>query len=109
MLLDQQPIRLGFCRRPAAHAHQNPFAVQFLAVKNEFEVALGQALVRVTLRFPGAFIPQHYRAAAILAFGDGAFESPILHGVIFHLDRQPLVAGHVTWAFGHRPALEHPV
>ena len=109
VFLNQQPVRLGFVGRPAAHAHQNPFAVQLLAVKHKLEVALGQALIRVAYRLPGSFIPQHHRAAAVLAFGDRAFEPSILHGVIFHLDGQPLIAGHVARALGHRPALEHSV
>ena len=43
VFLDQQPVRLGLVRRPSAHAHQHPFALQFLAMKDELEIALGQA------------------------------------------------------------------
>jgi hypothetical protein len=37
---DQQPVRASLAGRLAAHSHQCPVAVQFLAVQLEFEHAL---------------------------------------------------------------------
>jgi hypothetical protein len=109
MFLDQQPVRLGFVRCLAAHAHQHPFAVQLLAMKNEFEIALGQPLVRVAHRLPCAFIPKHHRTAPVLALGDGPFEASVLDGMILDLYRQALISGHITRPLGNRPTLENPV
>src|SRR5271156_3852068 len=109
IFLDQEPIRLSLFSRFSAHADKHPFALQFLAVKDELEIAFGQSLVRVAQRFPGTFIPQHHRAAAILTLGNGAFEAAVFHRVIFDLDRQPFIAGHVAWPLGYRPTFEHAV
>ena len=64
--LDQQPVVALFAR-PPVHAHQMPAALQLLAVECEVEVALWQALVRIVFRLPGAAVPDHHRAAAVLA------------------------------------------
>ena len=41
VFLDQQPVRLGLARGLSPHAHQHPFAPQFLSVKDELEIAFG--------------------------------------------------------------------
>ena len=94
-MLDQQPV--GALAAPAStfiavpfHAHQHPAAVQAFALKDELEVALLQAFVRITLRQPVAAIPQLHRAAAILAFGNGALEVAVVERMVLDLDRQPL-------------------
>ena len=42
---------------------------------------------------PEAAIPQHHRAAAILALWNGPFEIAVVERVILDLDRQALVGG----------------
>ena len=61
------------------------------------------------LRVPGALVPDHDGAAAVLAFGDDAFEAAVLHGVVFDLDGEAAVAGVVAGAFGDGPGFEHAV
>jgi hypothetical protein len=53
-------------------SHQDEAALQALALKDEFEVTLLQGFFGrpIPFRFPIAAIPEHDRAAAILAFGD---------------------------------------
>ncbi len=104
--LDEQPRLLAFAW-PLLHAHEVPAALQFLAVQSEFEVALLEAELRVIFRLPAAAIPDHHRAAAILAFGDGAFERVVLDRMIFDVDREPLVVRYEAWAAGDGPAQHH--
>ena len=61
------------------------------------------------LRLPGALVPDHDGAAAVLAFGDDAFEAAVLHGVVFDLDGEAAVAGVVAGALGDGPGFEHAV
>ena len=95
--------------RPAVHAHEVPAAVQFFAIEVEHEVPLGVALVRIALRVPRATVPDHHRAAAVLAVRNRAFEGVVFDRVIFNVDREPLVGGVEARPAGDRPALHHPV
>ena len=85
--------------------------MQPLALQREFEVALRQRLLGALLSFrlPVAAVPQHDRAAAILAFRDRAFEIAVVERMIFHLDRKALVVRIERRAFGHRPGFEDAV
>src|SRR5207253_10688973 len=67
--LDEQPV-VAFLPGGAAHAHQMPEAVQLFALELEVEPALGEPLVRIAARHPGAAIPHQHRAAAVLALRD---------------------------------------
>ncbi len=69
---------------------------------------LGDVLV-AGLRVPGALVPDHDGAAAVLAFGDDALEAAVLHGVVFDLHGEAAVAGVVAGAFGDGPGFEHAV
>ena len=89
-VLDQEPVGALAAVAVAPHPHQNPAALQLVAVQGELQVALLEAALGV-IGFPGAAIPQHDGAAAILAFGNGAFEITVIERVILDLDRQPLV------------------
>src|SRR5690606_31802992 len=75
-VLDHQPV-LALLAVPGAHAHQRPLALEPLSGEPEDDLAFLEPLVEVADGFPGAAIPQHDRAAAILALGDGAFEAAI--------------------------------
>src|SRR6185437_7043633 len=120
VLLDEEPVGL-IGRAPAraggaggfwAHADERPLAVQLGAVEDELERALAEGFgdVFVTgLRAPGALIPDHDGAAAVLAFGDDALEAAVLHGVVFDLDGEAAVAGVVAGTLGDGPGLEHAI
>src|SRR5262245_51173615 len=106
MLLDQQPV-VALLASPAVHTHQMPSAVQLLSFERERQMPFRQALVRIVLRVPASAVPDHYRAAAILALRDRAFELVVLGGVVFHLHGEPLLPRHKARAARYRPAL-HP-
>jgi hypothetical protein len=110
VVLDQQPTWSLFALA-ALHTHQHEAALQPLAVEDDLQVALLQALVRVGpgFRLPIAAVPEHHRAAAVLALGDGAFEIAVVERVVLDLDRQPAVVRVHGQAPGHRPGLEGPV
>ena len=106
--LDQQPACLLFVR-PSAHADQMPGPVELLALELEGETALLEPLVRIAFRIPATAVPDHHRAAAILALRDGAFERVVLDRMVLDLHGQPLLAGHQARTLGDRPALHHAV
>ena len=65
-----------------AHAHQHPLALEPLAVEDELELALLQRRVGVADRLPGALVPEHHGAAAILALRDRAFEVAVVERMV---------------------------
>src|SRR6185503_5765349 len=73
-----------------------------------FQLALLQPRLGIADRLPAAVVPQHHRAAAILALGDRALEIAITDGVILDFDRQSLVVRVEAGPLGDRPALQHP-
>src|SRR5262245_23556068 len=106
--LEQQP-RLLLLARLARHAHEMPGALQLLALEAEFQMALAVAEFGVGLGRPGAAVPHHDGAAAILAFGDDALEIAVFERMVFDVDGEALLAGDEARSFRHRPALEHAV
>src|SRR3546814_10582581 len=58
---------------------------------------------------PRAAIPEHHRAAAILALRDDAFEIAIAERVVLGMDREAPVRRVQARALGHGPALQHAV
>jgi hypothetical protein len=88
-MLDQEPR--GPLLAPAPRADQDPGAVELLAVQGELELALLQGGVHVVdLRSPGAPVPDHHRAAAVLPLRDDSLERVVLDGVVLHLHREAL-------------------
>ncbi len=112
-MLDQQPVGALAAPTPLVavpfHPHEHPAAMQALAFEDELEVALLQSLVRVALRQPVAAVPELHRAAAILAFGNGALEVAVVERMVLDLDRQPLDRRIERRTLGHRPRLEGAV
>src|SRR5262249_18200226 len=102
--LDQQPGVLAFTGAPM-QAHQIPAPVQLLAVEPKRETAFAIARLRVAFRIPAAAVPDHHRAAAILALRDRALEGVVFDRVILDVNREPLLAWHEARAAGYRPAL----
>ena len=113
VLLDEQPVGLGFgAAGLAVHADERPFSLELGAVEDELQRAVAQALVDVGvggLRLPGALVPDHDGAAAVLALGDDALEAAVLHGVVFDLHGEALVGDDVAGALGDGPGFEHAV
>ena len=93
------------------HAHQNPAAVQPLALQRELEFAVRERLlgVRAALRLPIAAVPQLNRSAAILALRDRALEVAIVERMVLDLDREALIVRIERGTPRHRPGLEHAV
>ncbi len=106
--LDQQPVVVTIVGA-AAHPDEMPAAVQFLAVQIENKMALGVAAVRIAVGCPGSAVPDHHRAAAVFAFGDGAFESVVFDGMILDVNGETFVVGVKARAARDRPALHHAV
>ena len=77
----------------------------FSPAMHELEIAVAQRVFAALLALghPEAAIPQHHRAAAILALRDRAFEVAIVERMILHLDREPLVAPDRATAPSSRP------
>ena len=107
-VLDQEPVGALAAVAVALHPHQHPAAVQLVAVQGEFQVALLEAALGI-IGFPGAAIPQHDGAAAILVVRNGAFEIAVIERVILDLDRQPLVMRIERGPLGDRPGFEDAV
>ena len=85
--------------------------MQSLALQRELEIALRQRLLGGlrSIGLPITAIPQHDRAAAILTLGDRPFKVAIIEGMIFDLDRKPLVIGIERRSFGHSPGFENAI
>jgi hypothetical protein len=73
-------------------------------VENESEMALFQARTGVAFGLPPAGIPEHHRAAAIFALGDGSLEAAIRERMIFRANGQSLIGRIEAWTFGDGPA-----
>src|SRR5262249_38065093 len=58
---------------------------------------------------PVAAVPDHHRAAAILALRNGALELVVFDRMILGLNGKTLLAGNEAWAAGDRPTLHHPI
>jgi hypothetical protein len=60
-------------------------------------------------RLPGADVPHHDVAAAVLARGDHALEVEVLDRVVLDVHGEPPCRGVERRALGDRPADQHPV
>src|SRR6516165_6498294 len=106
-VLDQEPIG-ALLAAAIAHAHQHPAAVQLVALQRELQVALFETAFGV-LGFPITAIPELHSAAAILAFGNGAFEIAVVERMVLDFHRQALVMRIERGPPGDRPGFEHAV
>src|SRR5262249_57628294 len=88
MRLDEQPV-LALLARAATHAHEMPRAGELLAVEREIELALLEPALGIALGLPGAAIPDHHGAAAVLALRDDAFALVVFDRVVLAAHRQP--------------------
>src|SRR5690606_12025358 len=105
----QEPV-FALLARLLLQADQQPFALHPLAFEREVEVAFVDVLPALALdRLPGTAVPQHYRAAAVFAFGNDPLEVGIGHGVVLCADREALDFRIGGRAFGHRPRLQDAI
>jgi hypothetical protein len=77
-------------------------------MQGELQIALLETAFGI-FGFPSAAVPQHDRAAAVLALRNRALEITIVERVVFDLDGQPLVVRIERGPFRHRPGLEDAV
>ncbi len=92
-MFDQQPVVSFAPETIAPHKYENEATLETLAIKLELQVALFELLLYRAFAFglPIAAVPEHDRAATILALGDRSFEIPIVQWMVFNLNRKPLV------------------
>ena len=107
-LLDQQPV-LALLALARAHPDQRPAAFHALAVDQEMQHAALQPLGRVVQRLPGALVPHHDGAAAVLSFGDRPLEGSVGERVVLGPDGEAFLGRIVARAPRDRPAEQHAV
>jgi hypothetical protein len=107
--LAQQPVLALLLGLPL-DPHQQPLPLHSLTIKREVQMSLLQ-IFRAFARYrcPGSAIPQHYRAAAILSFGNGALETAIIQWMVLSANRQPFIVGVQARPARDRPALQDAV
>ena len=66
-MLDQQPLGAFVAGLARADMNQREAAFQLVAIEAKLEVALGEHGMRIAFRLPGADVPDHHRARAIVA------------------------------------------
>src|SRR3546814_18431024 len=86
-----------------------PAPAELLALQLEIEMPLGIALPGIAQRRPAAAVPQHHRAAAVLALGYRALEVAVRQRMVPDVARAALLARDEARPLGHRTALCHPV
>jgi hypothetical protein len=82
-------------------------AAQPLALQLEFEGAARVGCFGISLRHPGAAVPNQHGAGAVGPIGDHALEVDVLERMVLDLHREPLLAWIEAWTLRHGPALEH--
>src|SRR5690606_29805697 len=73
----------------------------------DLELAGFEACLWVLDGLPGAEIPEHHRAAAVLTLGNGTLEGRVVEWMILGADGETLVGGGGAGAARHGPAFEH--
>ena len=106
-LLDQEPA-LALKIVATLEPHQRPSTLQLLTVEAEFDLALAIARLDIGHRHPGAVVPHHHRAAAVLTLGDVALEVGVIERMVLDVDGEAPHLGIEARPLGDRPALEDP-
>src|SRR5262249_21957898 len=106
--LDQEPRFLAL-EPSRSQAYQGPLAAQPFAVKPEDELAFLESPMGIVDRFPGAAVPQHDRAGAVVARRDHALERAVVDRMILGADGQALDLRTEARAARDSPALQHAV
>src|SRR5262245_25599751 len=92
-----------------ARAHEHPSAFELLAAQLELEPPLAIPFARILVWHPGAAIPQHHGARAVLLRRDDAFEAPVLEGMVLDVHGEPAHGWIQAGALRNRPRQQHPV
>src|SRR5262245_54049058 len=113
-VFDQKPVVAAAAVALAIlpHAHQHPAALELLARKGEFQLALAKGLFRfdpIVLRRPEATIPYHDGATAILSLRNRPFKVTIVERMILDLDSQAAIARAKRRSLGDSPGLEDAI
>ena len=111
--LDQQPVVAWVAAAAfvaVAKADQRPAALHPLAVEADFQIAALEVTLGIGgLRRPSPLVPKLYRAAAILALRNGAFEGAVVDRVVLDLHSEPLGRRIERRHLGHGPGFVHTV
>src|SRR5690606_21808933 len=109
--LDQQPVFPLFTAAvlAIAHPHQSPASLHALSGDSEVQLAFRQSGCRVVQRFPGALVPEHDGATAILALLDCSFKFRVGERMVLRAHGQSLLGRIGAGAAGHRPAPQYAV
>ena len=93
MALYEQPVGALAILAIGTKPRKHPAAVESFAFYEEVQLAAAKLLFRrpVAHRLPMAAIPELYRAAAILALGNGPFEVAVVERMVFDFDSQATV------------------
>ncbi len=105
----QEPVLFVIVAGAAVHSDEGPATAEFLAAELELEFAGAEAYGGVADGLPCAAVPEEDGAAAVLAFGDGAFEGAVGDGVVFDLHGEDFLGGIEAGALGDGPAFEDAV
>ena len=109
-VLDEEPRGPCLARPVTARADEGPRTAQLPAVQRELELAPAQGLVHVGhLRLPAPAVPDHDRAAAVLAARDDALEAGVVERMIFGRHRETLDRGIERGPLRDGPRQEHAV
>ena len=110
-MLDQQPIGALAAELIAAHAHQDPTALELVTLQREFQIARLQCVLGAfhALGNPEAAVPQHDGAAAVLTLRNRAFEVAVVERMILHFHGQALVGRIQRGPAGDGPGFEDAV
>src|SRR5581483_7340723 len=87
-MLDQKPVGALAAVTVMPHTHQHPASMQLVAMQAEFQITLLEPPFGI-VRFPSAAVPELHRAAAILAFRNGAFEIAVVERMVLDFDGKP--------------------
>ncbi len=107
--LDQQPVGALGALAILVETHKMPGALHPFASEDGGQMALLELLgdAEAPLRRPVTTVPQHHRAAAVLALRDRAFKVSIIEGMVLDFDRQAPLVRIERRPPCHRPGLEH--
>ena len=115
--LDQEPFISLASRSAGLDVHEREIALEPLPFQTKLQIAFRQHRgcfffrTRNVLavdgyrreRLPSACVPNHYRPATVVAFGNGAFKIVIRNGMIFDLHGQTLIGRVKRGAFRNCP------
>ena len=104
-MFDEQPVGVLAAEAVALHAHQNPTAVQLVALEDDFQITCCERLFGglVAFRGPESPVPELHGAAAVLAMGNSPFEVPIRQRVVLYFHGKALFGRVQRGTAGHGP------